>query len=130
MQNLLRVWIGHGRPFSVEQASTVVKARMQRTRERRVRAWLSGDMEMKESELGRFIEMAGPKFTNEWLETLGQTGAVSIQGWMSQEEVNLAAAHYWTVQNEPGNGKERKIRRALLKFIRRARAHLSRPKHA
>ena len=130
MQNLLRSWIGFGRPFTVEQTAVVVKARMQRTRERRVRAWLAGDMEPKASELARFIQMAGPKFTNEWLEMIGQTGAVSIKGWMSQEQVNLAAAHYWTVQNEPGNGKDRKIRRALLRLIRSARAHLSKPRMA
>lgn len=130
MQNLLRSWIGAGRPFTVEQASVVVKARMQRTRERRVRAWMSGSMEPRASELLRFMELAGPKFSNELLETIGQTGAISIKGWMSQAEVNMAAAEYWHVQNEPGNGKERKIRRALLKFIRRARAHLSRPRMA
>lgn len=130
MQNLLRSWIGLGRPFTVEQTAIVVKARMKRTRERRVRAWISGDMEPRASELLRFMELAGPKFSNELLETIGQTGVISIQGWMSQEDVNLAAAHYWTVQNEPGNGKERRIRRALLRLIRRARAHLSRPRMA
>ena len=125
MEDILRRWIGRGQPFSVEQAAAVVKRKHAFTRKRRVYAWLQGNGEPKLSEFLALAEMFGPKFTNEYLETIGQTGVITIKGWMSQEKVNLAAAHYWQVQNEEGNGKDRKIRRALLRLIRRARAHLA-----
>lgn len=130
MQNLLRVWIGAGRPFSVEQASVIVKRKHKFTRVRRMYYLQDNPHNMTLAEFVEFAKLAGPKFTNDVIDLAGQTGAISIKGWMSQEEVNLAAAHYWTVQNEPGNGKERKIRRALLRLIRRARAHLSKPRMA
>lgn len=133
MQNLLRSWVGAGRPFSVKQASVVIKRKHQFTRERRVRQLRDNPEKMQLHEFIAFAQMFGPKFTNEVLDYAGQTGVISIKGWVSEEKVGEAMAKWhWEYFNQPGNGngKNRKLRRALVRVIRMARAHLSRPKHA
>lgn len=130
MQNLIRRWVGLGREFTVEQASAIVKRKHGYTRKRRIRYLVDNPHNMTADELLRFMQLAGPKFTNEFLEIAGQTGAISIKGWVNEEAVGEAMAKWQSEYFRPGNGKDRKLRRALLRLIRRARAHLSGPRLA